>query len=133
MARVAGVDYGEVRVGLAISDPGGVVAQPLDVVEASPQVVADRLASFELEAIVVGLPLRLDGSRGPAAEAAERFAQELASLTRVRVEVWDERLSTVEAERSMRAGGSDSRQRRGKVDKVAASLTLQSFLEARKL
>ncbi len=135
MGRVLGVDLGAARIGLAASDPMGITAQPLDVIpnDGDPcTAVAQRAAEIGADEIVVGLPVRLDGTKGPAAEAAESFAGELRSATGLQVTLWDERLSTVEAQRAMQAGGSNSRKQRGRVDKVAAALFLQSFLDSRR-
>ena len=134
MARVLGIDIGTVRVGLAVSDPEGVLAQPLDVVprERATDEIADRTRELDVGEVVVGIPLRLDGSHGPEADAAEDFARSLEALLDVPVARWDERLSTKGAERSMRAAGVTARKQRGSVDKVAAALVLQSFLDHRR-
>jgi putative holliday junction resolvase len=134
MARVLGIDLGTVRVGLAVSDPDGVLAQPLDVVprEGATDAIADRSRELEVGEVVVGIPLRMDGSHGPEADAADDFASALEASLGLPVARWDERLSTKEAERSMRAAGTNSRKQRGVVDKVAAAMVLQSFLDSRR-
>jgi putative holliday junction resolvase len=134
MARVLGIDIGTVRVGLAVSDPNGLIAQPLDVVprESASDAIAERTRELEVGEVVVGIPLRMDGSHGPEADAAESFARALEGLLDVPVARWDERLSTKEAERAMRTAGADSRKQRGLVDKVAAAMVLQSFLDSRR-
>ena len=134
MTRVLGVDLGSVRVGLAVSDPDGSIALPLDVVPRADacDVIVDRAGELGVNQIVVGIPLRMDGSRGPEADAAEDFAAELERASKLPVARWDERLSTKEAERAMRASGSDSRKQRGSVDKVAAALILQGYLDSRR-
>ncbi|HYZ90999.1 MAG TPA: Holliday junction resolvase RuvX [Actinomycetota bacterium] len=133
MARVLGVDFGTVRVGLAISDPEGITAQPLEVLEgADPKTVAARARELDAEEIVVGIPLRMDGTRGPEVEVAEAFARALESESSLPVHRWDERLTTVQAERAMRAGGKKTRSQRGVVDKVAAALILGAYLESRR-
>jgi putative Holliday junction resolvase len=134
MGRVLGIDIGTVRVGLAVSDPLGVVAQPLDVVPRDDALddIAQRTADLDVDQIVVGIPLRLDGSHGPEAEAAETFARNLEEQLGVPVARWDERLSTKQAERAMRTGGSDARHQRGVVDKVAAAVVLQAYLDNRR-
>lgn len=129
-SRVLGVDLGTVRIGLAISDPLGMTAQPLDVLEASDvEGIVRRVRDHAVSEIVVGLPLRTNGTEGPEAEAARAFAERLAVETGVTVTLWDERLSSKQAERSM---GGTSRMRRGAVDKVAAAIVLQSYLESRR-
>jgi putative Holliday junction resolvase len=132
--RSLGVDLGKVRVGLAVSDPQGMFAQPLAVVprDAATEEIAFHAAHLEVEQIVVGIPVRLDGEWGPEAEEAESFASALGHRTGLPIELWDERLSTKEAERVMRAVGKKAREQRGVVDKVAAAIILQSFLDSRR-
>jgi putative Holliday junction resolvase len=135
MPRVLGVDLGTVRVGLAVSDPDGIVARPLEVIEGPRDfatAVAERARDLEVSEVVVGIPLRLSGEHGPEAAAAEEFARRLEQSTAIPVRRWDERLSTVEAQRSMRAAGHDARTQRGVVDKVAAALVLGAYLESRR-
>ena len=134
MARVLGIDIGSVRVGLAVSDPDGVLATPLDVVprDGATEAIADRTRELEVDEVVVGIPLRMDGSHGPEADAAEDFAMTLEGLLGLPVARWDERLSTKEAEWAMRASGANSRKQRGVVDKVAAAMVLQAFLDNRR-
>ena len=126
--RVLCVDYGTVRIGLAVSDPLGATAQPLEVVSDIEDVV-ERARELEVAEIVVGLPLRTSGEEGPEAEAAREFARDVEEASGIPVHLWDERLSSVQAERVM---GGDSRKRRGSVDKVAAAIVLQNFLDARR-
>ena len=141
--RVLGVDLGERRIGLALSDPLRVLAGPLTVLERSGDRRADHAAIVEAAAgneaavIVVGVPLSLSTGRpGPAAraaldEVAELRARAGALNPPVAVEVCDERLTTVTAQRSLATGGVRARDRRAKVDMVAAAVMLQSWLDAR--
>ncbi len=134
MPRVLGVDPGRVRVGLAVSDAEGIVAQPLDVVsraDAAGEIVT-RVRALGVDEIVVGIPFRLDGSRGPEVDEAETFADALAEMTGLPVSRFDERLSTKQAEHAMRSAGSRASDQRGKIDKVAAALVLQAFLDSRR-
>ena len=136
-ARVLGVDVGTVRVGLAVSDPAGITAQPLEVIDGPGPAgfvgaVAERARDLDVEEIVVGIPLRMDGGRGPAAAAAEEFARSLEEASGLPVRRWDERLSTKQAQRAMRAGGANGRKQRGTVDMVAAALVLGAYLEAKR-
>jgi putative Holliday junction resolvase len=126
--RVLCVDYGTVRIGLAVSDPLGATAQPLDVVS-DVEAVVERARELDVAEIVVGLPLRTTGEAGPEAEAARAFAQQVELASGLPVRLWDERLSSVEAERVM---GGSARKRRGRIDKVAAAIVLQSFLDSRR-
>ena len=128
------VDPGSKRVGLAVSDPTGTIAQPLATVPAEPHdTLARRLASLaaerEAERIVVGMPRRLDGSYGPEAKAARALGDALRKESGLPVEMVDERLTTAQAERGMIAAGVRRDKRRSSIDRVAAALLLQSHLD----
>jgi putative pre-16S rRNA nuclease len=132
--RVLAVDPGSKRVGIAVSDPTGTIAQPLMTVDAEPHEtlaarLADIAASNEAQRIVVGLPRRLNGTYGPEAKAARELADALRKASGLPVELVDERLTTVAAERSMLAAGARRAKRRATVDRVAAALLLQSHLD----
>jgi putative pre-16S rRNA nuclease len=134
---VLAVDPGSKRVGLAVSDPTGTIAQALATVPAEPRTtLATRLATIahhqEAKGIVVGLPRRMDGSYGPEAKAARVLAAELREASRLPVELEDERLTTAAAERSLVAGGVRREKRRASVDRVAATLLLQSHLDRKR-
>ena len=133
MSRVLGIDYGTKRVGVAISDPLGMTAQPLEVISASAArtEIARLAADYDVERIVVGLPVGLSGTEGPAAAAARAFAEELRESSGIAVEMVDERFSTSTAERTMKQAGVAGRRRRHLVDKVAATVILQDFLDRR--
>jgi putative Holliday junction resolvase len=136
MARVLAIDPGSKRVGIAISDPSGTVATPLDWMPAEPaNTLVERLALCAREEdaaeLVVGLPWRLDGSQGPEARAARELAAELRRATGLPVHLVDERLTSVAAERALLAAGEKRRRRRELSDKVAAALLLQGHLDAR--
>ena len=135
MKRLLGVDVGRVRVGVALSDPLGMIAQPLEVIERKHTDPFRRLAALArehaVEAIVVGLPSNLDGSAGEASVAIERFVAKLRDKVEVPVELWDERLTTAMATRTMIEAGVRRSDRRERIDKVAAALILQSYLDAR--
>jgi putative Holliday junction resolvase len=138
MPRTLGVDYGERRVGLAISDELGLLALPLDIlpVQGSKQVIRDVLClcqERQVAVIVVGLPLNMDGSRGPAVEAVERFVQELRRQGGRPVEVWDERMSSRQVERMLIDSDVSRSRRKGIVDKLAAQVVLQSYLDAQEM
>jgi putative holliday junction resolvase len=132
--RVLAVDPGSKRVGLAISDPTGTIAQPLTTIPAEPrQTLPERLAELarkhDVSLIVLGLPRRMDGSSGPEAKAARRLATEIRAASRLRVELFDERLTTAAAEKELLAGGMRRDKRRANIDQVAAALLLQSHLD----
>lgn len=134
--RALGVDLGTRRIGLALSDSGGRVATPLEVLERSGVEAQDHAAiaavatEREAEIVVVGLPLSLDGSMGPAARAASAEIGRLANVVEVPVATCDERLSTVSAQQHLRAGEVRSARRRQVVDMVAAAVVLQTWLDA---
>jgi putative Holliday junction resolvase len=136
--RALGVDLGSKRIGIAVSDASGTIASPLAVVNRSRSGRRDldeiaRIARLEeVETIVVGLPLTLRGEVGHAATAALAEAARLATVVDVPVETHDERLTTVTAQRSMIEAGMRREERRRVVDKVAAAVMLQSWLDARR-
>lgn len=135
--RVLAVDPGSRRIGLALSDPTGTIAQPLATFDAQPEdTLAERLAETakrnEATRIVVGLPRLLDGSTGDAARSARALAEALRKASGLPVELVDERLTTAQAERSMIAGGVRRAKRRATIDQVAATLLLQSYLDGRR-
>lgn len=131
------MDPGAKRVGLAVSDPTGTIAQPLSTLPAEPaDTLAERLAGVakqnDVKRIVVGLPLRMDGSHGPEARSAQALAAALRKASRLPVELVDERLTTAAAERSLIAGGVKRATRRQTVDRVAAALLLQTHLDKKR-
>lgn len=136
--RALGVDLGSKRIGIAVSDLSGTIGSALTTVHRSRSrrhdhaEIARIVRAEEAEVVVVGLPLSLDGSLGTAAKAATNEANQLASVVGVPVELHDERFTTVTAERGMIEAGLDARERRKVVDKVAAAVMLQSWLEHRR-
>ncbi|MEQ8719265.1 MAG: Holliday junction resolvase RuvX [Acidimicrobiales bacterium] len=135
--RVLGLDLGTVRIGVAVSDPIGIIASPHSVIRrggdhgVDHDAIAALVSELEVGRVVVGLPLSMDGSLGPAATAALDEIDELGDRLAVPVEPYDERLTTVSAERSLREGGVRGRSRRDVIDKVAAAVILQSWLDGR--
>jgi putative Holliday junction resolvase len=131
------VDVGSVRIGVARSDPGGVLASPLTVVRSGPGQL-DELAGLAADAepieVIVGLPTSLSGRDGTAADQARSFAAELAArLAPVPVRLVDERFTTTQAHAALRRGGKDSRARRQVVDAAAAAVLLQAALDAERV
>jgi putative Holliday junction resolvase len=131
---VLGLDLGRKRIGLAVSDPDGVVALPAGALESrglEKDVAAVCALARERGAgcVVVGLPVHMDGREGPEAAAARRFTARLVEASGLRVEVLDERWTSVEAERALAETGRRGRKRRGVVDAVAATLLLRTWLE----
>lgn len=135
--RALGIDLGSKRIGVAVSDISATVASALTTVHRSSSrrhdhaEIAKLVRDEEAELVVVGLPLSLDGTKGPAARSAEKEAGQLASVVGVPVAMYDERFTTVTAERGLLEAGLDARQRRKVVDKVAAAVMLQAWLDHR--
>lgn len=124
-------DVGSVRVGLARSDPQGLLAVPLPAVRADDHAgVIAAIAEHEPIEVIVGLPLSLDGSEGPAAARARAWADDLRSRTVVPVRLCDERLTTVQAQRGLHAAGRTTRTSRSVIDSAAAVILLQADLDA---
>jgi len=135
--RTLAVDPGSKRVGLAVSDPSGTIAQGLTTEPAEPSdTLASRLAAIaraqDAGRIVVGLPLRLDGRHGPEAKAAQELADRLRKASGLPVELVDERLTTAAAEKSLIAGGMRREKRRTNIDRVAATILLQGHLDSKR-
>jgi putative Holliday junction resolvase len=131
---VVGVDLGSVRVGIAVSDPTGTLASPYEVVPRGGDLAAKLRAIIDevgATLVVVGLPLSMDGSVGRAAQAAIDEAASLGEALPVPVETFDERLTTVTADRSLMAFKMKADARRRVVDKVAAAVMLQAWLDSR--
>lgn len=134
--RFLGVDYGTRRIGLAVSDPDGRIAFPEGTLERrgerrDVEAICKLASERGVAGIVVGLPLHMDGRRGPEAEAAEAFAGLLRAKSGLPVELLDERWTTQEAERALRESGRNARKRRAVVDAVAATLLLRTWLAQR--
>ncbi len=133
-----GIDLGSKRIGLAISDSAGRTAVPMEVIHRGRdwaedhRRIAELVQEAEAEVVVVGLPLSLDGGDGPAARRARKEMKALSRSVPVPVEPYDERLSTTEAEQSLRAAELDSRRMRSVIDAAAASVILQGWLDARR-
>jgi putative Holliday junction resolvase len=136
MPRILGLDPGSRRVGVALSDPTHVLATPHSVLDAEPRSrLAEALKTIcrekEVDRVVVGLPLRMDGDEGPAAEKARAFAEWVGGALGLPVEFWDERLSTVTAQNALIEGGARREKRREVVDMIAAQIVLQHYLDSR--
>ena len=134
MNRVLGIDPGDARIGLALSDELRMLAHPLKNVAAGKAALAqivEVVQEMSVDTVVVGLPKNMDGSKGPAAVKSENFASELRKrLPKVQVVLWDERLTTVAAQRTLQEAGRNAKQSNGLVDQVAAQLILQGGLDA---
>jgi putative Holliday junction resolvase len=137
MSRILALDPGSRRIGLAVSDPTGTLAQPLSAVERAgsrdwTEYIAALAEELEVVEIVVGLPRHMDGSEGQSAADARQMAEMLRTRAKVPVVLWDERLTTVAAERMFRESGVKTPRARRHIDSVAAVLILQGYLDHRK-
>ena len=133
--RILALDVGDRRIGVALSDPTGIIASPLTTLRREAErkdqeAIARLIEEHGAELVVVGLPLTLAGERGPQAERVVRFGDRLADALGVRVVYWDERHSTVDAERIVRSRARRRQAVRGAVDDVAAAVILQSYLDS---
>jgi putative Holliday junction resolvase len=135
--RIMALDIGGRRIGVALSDTGRVLASPLTTLRAEPRAaaiarIAALAAQHEVAAIVVGLPLTLSGEVGPQAQIVQTFADELRQAVAVPVHLFDERLTSVAAERMMIELGIKPDRRKARIDEVAAAIILQDFLDAQR-
>jgi putative Holliday junction resolvase len=133
--RILALDYGTRRIGIAVSDDLKIIAQPLEFVPAQPfpDVVArlkQLIQEKEVELILVGMPRNMDGSYGPAAERVQEFVTELKKVLPLRIKKWDERLTTSQANRVLLQGDVGRQKRKQVIDKMAAAILLQGYLDA---
>jgi putative Holliday junction resolvase len=134
--RILAIDYGARRMGLAVSDPLGITAQGIDTLErknkrADFARLEQTIRDYEVKEIVLGYPLRMSGEAGTQSEKVAEFAETLRQRFHLPVHLWDERLTSAEANRLLREAEVSSRKRAQAVDRMAAVLILQSFLQAR--
>ena len=134
--RILALDHGTKRIGVAVSDEMKMIAQPLEYVPAEPFArflarLEEILREKEVELIVIGMPRNMDGSYGPAALKVQEFAAALRDAVAIPIKLWDERLTSAQAQRFLIQGGVRREKRKEKVDKMAAAILLQSYLDAR--
>ncbi|MBR6102278.1 MAG: Holliday junction resolvase RuvX [Ruminococcus sp.] len=135
--KIMAVDYGDVRTGLAVCDRTEFLASPIGTIEErNAQLLAMKVAhmaeQYEVGEIIVGLPLNMNGSKGPRAEKCEAFAQLLTQLTELPVNMWDERSTTVTAHNILNETDVRGKKRKAVVDTVAATVILEGYLEYRR-
>ena len=133
--RVLGVDFGLKRVGLAISDETGTIAQSLQYLDGGSDervglALAEVVTERGVSKIVVGVPLRMDGHASQQTERTLKFITALGQVTKLPIERWDERLTTMQAERTLLEGNVRRKERKQKIDSMAAQIILQSYLDA---
>ncbi|MFC5405206.1 Holliday junction resolvase RuvX [Cohnella soli] len=134
--RIMGLDYGERRIGVAMSDLFGWTAQGLEVIDRKVVVdfmarISDLVRDYEVNEIVVGLPKNMNGTIGPSGENCIAFADNLMSTLDLPVRLWDERLTTVAAERTLLEADVSRNKRKQVIDKMASAILLQSYLDSR--
>ena len=136
MPRFLGIDHGSKRIGLAVSDPGATLASPLTTIDAATN-FSDQVAAilsyakeFEIDAFVIGLPLNMDDTEGNQAKTVRRFGAELLRISGKPVHYWDERLSSHAAEDLLRPAELTRKKRKARLDRVAAQIMLQEFLDS---
>jgi len=135
MGRIMAIDWGERRIGVALSDETHTIASPHSVITRGNSLdrdlarLAEIAADSEVDLILFGMPVRMDGSMGSAAEGALQVIEKLMDKVQAEVKTWDERLSTVAAERALIEGDVSRKKRKHLVDQVAAALFLQSYLD----
>ena len=135
--RIMALDVGEARIGVALSDPGGIIATPLTVVLAKDMGVAlDNIITIasqnEVRLIVVGMPRSLSGDLGPQAQFTKEFIEQLSQRSSIPIDTWDERFSTTSANRAMKQGKLNRKEKKNWRDAIAAALVLQAYLERRR-
>jgi len=134
--RILGLDYGDRRIGVALSDAFGWTAQGLEMIERKKEGddirrIEQLVREYEVESIVVGLPKNMNGTIGPRGEICMAFAEQLRQMLSMKVDLWDERLTTVAATRTLLEADVSRRKRKQVVDKMAAALLLQNYLDAK--
>lgn len=134
--RILGIDHGEVRLGLAISDELGMLAHPLTTLDGREKFNAigrklqEIILEKNVERVVLGLPRNMNGTYGPAAEKVREFAEKLKPVLSVPIVLWDERMTTQQAQRSLHDAGRNVKNSRKVIDQVAAVIILQSYLDS---
>jgi putative Holliday junction resolvase len=132
MNRILGIDFGRSRIGIAISDELGLLAHPLKTIAAGKNAlgrIAEIVRDKKIDNVVVGTPRNMDGTFGTAAGETSKFVEQLRAAIPCKVSTWDERLTTVAANRALREAGKKTRATRGYVDQVAAQMILQGYLD----
>ena len=133
--RIFAIDHGSKRIGIAVSDELKMIAQPLEYIFAEPSTdllarLKELIRDKEVELILVGMPQNMDGSYGPAAQKVQEFVAMLESALTVPIKLWDERLTSAQANRLLIQGNVRRAKRKEKVDKMAAAILLQSYLDS---
>jgi len=133
--RILALDHGTKRIGIAVSDELKMIATPMEFVAAEPFLdfvtrLKEIIREKEVELILIGMPRNMDGSYGPAALKVQEFIAVLKDMVAIPIKTWDERLTSAQAQRFLIEGGVRRQERKQKVDKMAASILLQSYLDS---
>jgi len=134
-SRLLGIDHGDSRIGLAISDELGAFAHPYRTLQTTPKVIheiRDIVEREQLSGIIIGLPKNMDGTLGASAAKAKAFGEQLAKVvpTTIKIQFWDERLTTREAQRVLHTAGKNTKKSKKMIDQVAAQILLQNYLDS---
>lgn len=139
MTRILGLDVGTKTIGVAVSDLLGWTAQGVETIRRRPNHpeedfnrLKELISQYEIGEVVVGLPKNMNGSIGPSGEACQNFAKELESITGLSVILWDERLTTMAAERTLISADVSRKKRKQVIDKLAATIILQGYMDSQK-
>ena len=134
--RILGIDHGDARIGLALSDELGMLAHPLETLDgrekfkAIARKIAELIAAKRIERIVIGLPRNMNGTYGPAADKIREFVEKLKPLIAIPIVLWDERMTTQQAQRNLHEAGRTVKNSRQIIDQAAAVIILQSYLDS---
>lgn len=136
--KIMGLDVGDKKIGVAISDSMGITAQGYDVIERSElkvdlKKIKNIIKKNKVTQVVIGLPKNMNGTIGPQGEKIINFAQELGKILDINIKLWDERLTTVEAEKTLLLADVSRKKRKKVIDKLAAVLILQNYLDSTKI
>jgi putative holliday junction resolvase len=138
LKRILGIDFGTTRIGLSLSDPLQIIAQPFTTIENKPGLISricETIQQEDVGLVVVGMPLNLKGEKGKKADEVDKFIGELQKGTGIEIVHWDERFTTSIAHQTLLTMGTkreDRRKNKGRVDSMAAAIMLQGFLDSRK-
>ena len=133
-SRILGLDYGAKRIGVAISDPLGITAQPVKTIQYKSEkylwsALDILFKDFQIEIVVLGLPINMNGSLGPSSQKVKCFGEKINNQYAVKVEYWDERLTSYAAKRTFHEIGKSPRHDKGRIDKLAAIFILQGYMD----
>jgi len=133
--RILAIDYGDVRIGLALSDPLGITAQPLLTIENNKNVfeeIKKIVQKYSVEKIIAGLPINMNGSYGSSSEKVFSFIEQLKNFVNIDIEFIDERLTTEQAEKTLIESDISRKKRKKNIDKITAAIILQTYLERKR-